>query len=452
VPPVQERLFEVRADRTEEDALAAVVGGWLECLGPVTVADLAERTALAPSRVEVGLGRLEMRGSALRGHFRRDVDAEEWCDRALLARIHRLTLGRLRREIEPVTAAQLMRFLLRWQHVHRGTQLHGRDGLLEVVGQLQGYELPARSWETHVLPARLARYDGDDLEHLCLAGAVAWGRLRVETPEDPGKARAPGRAAPLAFVLREDMEWLLAASEDDPGELPGDAAAVYEHLRTRGASFAVDVARATSLLPAAVEEALWVLVARGLVTGDGMAGVRRLIERPEEQRRGRRLRMLRGGRARLAPMGRWSLLRPGVRGAAAEPERFARMLLRRWGIVMRELAMRETHLPPWREIVRALRTLEARGEVRGGRFVAGTVGEQFALPQAVEALRALRRTSGDEEGTVISAADPLNLVGIVLPGSRIAPAARDMIAYRDGVVAEVGELGTVRHRLGLGRL
>jgi len=449
-PAVQERLFETRADRTEEDALASIVGGWLECLGPVSVPELAERTGLAVSRVAIALGKLEMRGGAVRGRFRPDAADEEWCDRALLARIHRLTLGRLRREIEPVTAAQLMRFLLRWQHVHPGAQLHGRDGLLEVVGQLQGYELPARSWESHVLPARIAGYDAEDLEDLCLSGAVAWGRLRVDVPDDPAKARAPGRAAPLAFMLREEMDWLLAGSSDEPGELPGDAAAVYEHLRQRGASFAVDVARATGLLPAAVEDALWILVARGLVTGDGVAGVRRLIDRPEEQRRGRRLRMLRGGRGRLAPMGRWSILRVDVDARRAEPERFARMLLRRWGIVMRELTTRETHVPPWREVARALRTLEARGEVRGGRFVQGTVGEQFALPQAVEALRALRRGGGEREIAVVSAADPLNLVGIVLPGSRIAPAAREAIAYRDGVVAEVGELGAVRHRLGLG--
>src|SRR6185295_11899827 len=199
---------------TEEEALAAIVGGWLECLGPITATALAERLRLPGTRVAIGLARLEQEGRVLRGRFTPSSTEEEWCERRLLARIHRLTLGRLRRAIEPVEAADYLRFLFRWQHVHAGTQLHGRDGLLEVIGQLQGVELPARAWESQVLSARVARYDPADLEHLCLAGAVAWGRLRGDEPladdAEPRRGRAPGRAAPLAFVLREDLPWLLA--------------------------------------------------------------------------------------------------------------------------------------------------------------------------------------------------------------------------------------------------
>jgi ATP-dependent Lhr-like helicase len=206
------------------------------------------------------------------------------------------------------------------------------------------------------------------------------------------------------------------------------------------------------LLPAAVEEALWTLVAHGLVTGDGVAGLRALIDKPDDGRRARRLRMLRGGRGRLVPAGRWSLLRAGLDDVPADALRAARLALRRWGILMRELTAREPSLPPWRELVSALRTLEARGEVRGGRFVAGTVGEQFALPEAVEALRGLRRRSSGTETVIVSAADPLNLVGIVVPGGRIAPATRDVVAWRDGAVAEVGELGAVLSRLRRGAL
>ncbi len=441
-------------EQSEEEALAAIVGGWLECVGPITPAALAGRLEVRAGAVAIGLAGLERTGNALRGHFTPGVDDEEWCDRRLLARIHRLTLGLLRRQIEPLPAADFLRFLFRWQHLQPGTQLHGRDGLLEVIGQLQGLELPARAWEAQVLAARVARYDPADLEQLCLAGAVAWGRLRSEEPVEadtgPRRVRAPGRAAPLAFVLRDDLPWLLApmaAGVDD--ELPYDARAVLAHLQQRGASFLSDLVRGTGLLPAAAEDALWTLVARGLVTGDGVAGLRALLAKPETQRRARRLRALRGGRTRLLPAGRWALLRAGLGDQVdLDPMRFARQCLRRYGVVVRDVLARETRLPPWRVLLRALRTLEDRGEVRGGRFVAGLVGEQFALPEAVVALRAVRKRPETPETVVVAAADPLNLVGILVPGARIAPATHEVIAFRDGVAVETGELGAVRSRLG----
>jgi ATP-dependent Lhr-like helicase len=271
----------------------------------------------------------------------------------------------------------------------------------------------------------------------------------ADDDEEPGprRARTPNRAAPLAFVLREDLPWLLSPHATPP-EIGGDAELVLEHLRARGASFVTDIARGTRLLPAAVEEALWTLVASGLVTGDGIAGLRALIEKPDESRRTRRLRMLRGGRGRLVPAGRWACLRDTVEEASHDVERFARQWLRRYGVVMRELLARESRMPPWRDLVRMLRTLEARGEVRGGRFVAGMVGEQFALPEAVEALRAVRRRTGGEETVIVAAGDPLNLSGILVPGPRIPPASREVIAFTDGAVVETGELGAVRSRLG----
>ena len=440
----------------EEEELRTIVGGWLECVGPTTAAALAARLGLGSSRVEIGLAALEGTGAALRGHFTPGTTDEEWCDRRLLARIHRLTLGRLRRSIEPVPPADFVRFLFRWQHVQPGTQLHGRDGLAEVLGQLQGLELPARAWEAQILPARVAHYDPADLEQLCLSGAVAWGRLRPDLPESEDEtpdipirpARAPGRTAPLAFVLREDLPWLLGRGpEEAPRDLPSDARSVFEHLERRGASFLADIARATGLLPAAAEEALWALVARGLVTGDGTAGLRALL-RPDGERRARRLRAVRGGRARLLPAGRWSLLHAGVESAPdPDPLRFARQCLRRYGVVVRELMARETRMPRWRVLLGALRTLEARGEVRGGRFVGGLVGEQFALPEAVEALRAVRRRPEEPEVVVVAAADPLNVVGLLVPGARIPAVGREVIAFRDGVPAETGELGDVLSRL-----
>jgi ATP-dependent Lhr-like helicase len=247
-----------------------VVRGRLECTGPHTEEELARALDLAVDAIAVACARLEGDGLILRGQFSAPSQSpasggrqgpppagyrSQWCDRRLLARIHQLTLGRLRREIEPVPAADLMRFLFRWQHVQSGTQLHGRPGVLEVIGQLEGIELPARAWEAQVLPARIANYDPDELDHLCLAGAVAWGRLRTDPPEDapadPRRPRVPNRAAPLAFVLREDLPWLLAPAHE-AADLTGDARQVLAHLERRGASFAGDIARACGLLPAAV--------------------------------------------------------------------------------------------------------------------------------------------------------------------------------------------------------
>jgi ATP-dependent Lhr-like helicase len=319
-----------------------------------------------------------------------------------------------------------------------------------------------------VLPARIGNYDPADLEHLCLAGEVAWGRLAVTLSADeddadlppPRRRQAPTRAAPLAFVLREDLPELLEPEPRGRGwyqELSPIAREVLETLERRGASFLADIARAIHRLPAEVEAGLWELVASGFVTGDGVAGLRTLLL-PEEKRQPRRhatarhLRSLPGrGARRLMPVGRWSLLRAGVdaRSEVSETaEHAARRLLRRYGLVFRQLCARERRLPPWRHLLAALRRLEARGEVRGGRFVAGFVGEQFALPEAVEALRGVRRRHVAGEVVIVAAADPLNLVGILTPGPRVSPFSGQVIAYRDGVPVEVGELGAVLSRLG----
>ncbi len=366
-----------------------------------------------------------------------------------------------------MSPSDFIRFLLRWQHVHPGTQLHGRDGVAQVIGQLQGLELPAPAWERDVLAARIDLYGGGDLEQLCLAGEVAWGRLRLaaangEETDDAangprpvrGKRRAaPTRAAPLAFVLRESLPLLLEpppADGDARGDLSSAAGDVLAHLERYGAAFLADIARATGQLPSQTEEALWELVARGLVTGDGIAGLRTLLL-PEAKRRPRRhLRALRGGSARrLMPVGRWALLRPPGTATAAEEEaheRFAWQLLRRYGVVVRELLAREVRAPAWRKLLGIFRRLEARGEIRGGRFVAGYVGEQFALPEAVDALRAVRRSAGKGETALIAAADPLNLVGILTPGARVSPFSNQVILYRDGVPVDVGEKGAVLSR------
>jgi ATP-dependent Lhr-like helicase len=451
---------------TEEEGVRRIVQGWMEAIGPTTVAALARRLGLLSGRVETALLTLEAGGVVLRGRFTPGVDAAttEWCERRLLARIHRLTLGRLRREIEAVAAADFLRFLFRWQHVHPGSQLHGRDGILSVIGQLQGMELPAPAWEGEVLPARIARYSGADLEQLCLSGAVAWGRLRLrndsaEAEEMPRRRQMLTRSASLGLVLREQLPHLLEAGSIGAGEMSGlssTAGAVVRHLQTRGASFLLEIARTTRHLESQIEEALWELVARGLVTGDGIAGLRLLLTKGEAKREPhRRFRAVRGGLARAShvPVGRWSLLRePGSAGvgqvAAAEAEEIlARQLLRRYGVILRELLARETRAPSWRTLLGIYRRLEARGEIRGGRFVDGFSGEQFALPEAVETLRAIRRNREGGEMVLVAALDPLNLVGILTPGARLSPLSGQAILYVDGVPTEVGEPHSLRAKL-----
>jgi len=456
-----------RADSvSQEDGVRRIVQGWMEVIGPTTSPALALRLGLAPGKVEAALLALEADGVVLRGRFTSGSDPQtmEWCDRRLLARIHRLTLGRLRREIEPVPAADLLRFLFRWQNVHPGSQLHGREGIVQIVGKLQGLELPAPAWERDVLPARVARYSLADLEQLCLSGVVAWGRLRLredapEGPEESGRRQVPTRAASLGLVLRQDLDRLLEGRSIKPEELAGlssTARAVVRHLQTRGASFLADIARAVGQLESRVEEALWELVARGLVTGDGIAGLRLLLAKNEAKREvHRRFRAIRGGQAmaRHVPVGRWSLLRdpndaaPRQAADREAAEEFARQLLRRYGVVLREVLARESRAPAWRILVGIYRRMEARGEIRGGRFVAGFSGEQFALPEAVESLRAIRRTRGSREEVLLAASDPLNLVGILTPGNRVSPLSGQGILFVDGVPVDVGKSAALRARL-----
>jgi ATP-dependent Lhr-like helicase len=443
---------------TEEEGVRRIVQGWMEAVGPITAAALAERLGLSPRTVEGALLALEAGGVVLRGRFTPGVEAgtTEWCERRLLARIHRLTIGRLRREIEPVAAADLLRFLFRWQHIHPGSQLHGRDGIVSVIGQLQGMELPAPAWEREVLPARIARYSGADLEQLCLSGVVAWGRLRLreeaaDDEEAPRRRQGFTRSASLGLVLRERLPDLLEAGPVGPEMMSGlssGARAVVRHLQARGASFLIEIAKATGHLESQVEEALWELVARGLVTGDGIAGLRLLLTSGEAKREPhRRFRAIRGGlgRARHVPVGRWSLLREPdeAGGGQTSPpdadEAFARQLLRRYGVVLRELLARETRAPAWRTLLGIYRKLEARGEIRGGRFVDGFGGEQFALPEAVETLRAIRRRREGDEMVLVAASDPLNLVGILTPGSRVSSLSGQAILYVNGVPVEIGE-------------
>jgi len=403
------------------------VRGWMESLGPVTAASLAKTLAAPHDEIESALLKLESEGQVMRGRFSPQLAAgeTEWCNRRVLARIHRLTLGTLRREIEPVTAAQFEQFLFRWQHVLPGSQLHGADGLSQIVKQLQGYEISAAAWESDVLARRVARYEPDFLDQLCLAGEVMWARLSPHPAfEDPEPRRVrPTRTAPIAIFLRESADWLasLEATPKTP-TFSHPARDVLNQLEQRGASFFADLVRSTGRLASEVEDGLWELVAAGLVTADGFENLRSLVD-PKRRRGEGRGRL---ARPRHAP-GRWALIRHSSSFIAGEARAaaFADQLLARWGVIFRDLLAREALAPPWRELLTVLRRKEAQGEIRGGRFVSGFSGEQFARPEALDLLRAVRRSNpAPDEHPNISNADPLNLAGIILPGPRVSTLLR----------------------------
>ena len=403
--------------QSQEEAFTEVLRGWLECSGPLSAAEMAERLGADAELVQAALLRLETQGQLLRGRFL-DARAEQWCNRRVLARIHRLTIGTLRREIEPVSTATYVAFLQRWQHVAPTSRLHGIDGTLQIVKQLEGYEIPAAAWEASILPARVAGYRPEYLDRLCYGGDVMWGRLTPHPAleagaEQSGRVR-PTKLAPIALLLRANAEELIVRRDGVCGLSHAALETLAEIERLRAPFFA-EILRAGKRLPSEVEEALWQLVAAGLVTADGFDALRSLSD--AKRRLGEK-----GLRARpRSSSGRWTLLLGSLE--RIEAETFARRLLARWGVLFRDVIARESLAPPWRELLAVLRRMEARGEIRGGRFVAGFVGEQFALPEAIETLRSVRRTGGKPEPLALSAYDPLHLSGIILPGADAAPEA-----------------------------
>jgi len=381
-PPLSRRI-----EWSRENAITEIIRGRMSLLGPTTAAELATSINISEHDADTALLKLESEGAILRGSFSPRETAVEWCDRRLLARIHRYTLNRLRAEIEPVTGADFMRFLFAWQHVTPSTRLTGIDGLSEVIKQLDGFEIAANAWEKHILPQRIDRYEPSQLDTLCFSGEIGWARLTTG----------------VAIFPRQHMNaWLT----ENKVTLSERAQNILDTLRARGASFARDLGNDT--------EALNELVNAGLITSDGFIG-----RKPERA-------------------GRWSLITNDTdREEAVEIQ--ARALLKRYGVIFRRLLTREPNAAPWRDLARVYRRLEARGEIRGGRFVTGMSGEQFTLPEAVTHLREIRRTTPDGRIIVISACDPLNLVGILTSGDRIRAIARTRIAFRDGIAVSVME-------------
>ncbi len=432
----------VEAEDGEDGALMALLRGWTESLGPFTEAGLASTLGLSVTLVRRGMAQLEAEGAVLRGRFTPGVAEEEFCNRRILARINRDTVAGLRQEVEPVPVATFIQFLFRWQHATAGTRGQGDGGLLQVLEQLQGFEAAAQVWETELLPLRMSPYDGTALDRLCLGGEAVWGRFarRPVDQELAGGRAALARTGPVSLGLREDLDWLLDPPPPDDAVPSGAAGEALAFLRVRGASFIGDIIAGTRRLPSEVEEALWQLAAAGLVTADGFGALRGLVtgasKRVSASRRGRRPARRRTGGSR------WSLLQaidPSEDGIAER----AHQLLRRYGIVFPEVLGREPMAPPWRTLLQVYRRAEARGEIRGGRFVAGLVGEQFALPEAVEAMRSLRRSEPTGETLAVSACDPLNLAGVITPGPRVPAVSGNKVAFRDGVPVASLQTGDV---------
>ncbi len=367
------------------------------------------------------------------------------CERHLLARIHRYTVRRLRREIEPVAPRDFLRFLFEWQHVAADSRLQGPDALAAVLAQLEGFEAPAAAWESEILPARVNGYEISWLDELCLSGRVVWSRLRPRAASTAGHGVGPVRATPIVLVQRRSLPvWntLGAAADNSPPGMSSRAEAVAHHLREHGASFFDELLAGTSLLHVELEGALAELVASGMLNSDSFAGLRALLvpqsKRPApHRRRGRRTALL-----GIADAGRWSLLRPAaapIDGKNPQStnvesvEYIARTLLKRYGVVCWRLLAREASwLPFWRELLRTYQRLEARGEIRGGRFIAGLSGEQFALPEAVGLLRSVRQKPHSGALVAVCGADPLNLVGNLVAGANVPALTAARVLYRDG--------------------
>jgi ATP-dependent Lhr-like helicase len=453
-----------------EEALVEILRGRLEGLGPVTVNALVESSGLNKLDIETALLRLESEGFVIRGLFTPGTTETEWSARRLLARIHSYTLNRLRQEIEPVSSADFVRFLLAWQKLAPDHQMEGPESVRAIIEQLEGFEAPAAAWEGELLPGRLVEYDPAWLDALCLSGEVVWARLtpplRSASENERPRAGAPVRNTPIALLRRKNFAlWSsvfpLSSQELKDSDFSSKTQVVLEYMRQRGASFFTDIVESTRLLRSQVEESLAELVANGVVVSDSFTGLRALLTPGSKKTQAAARRKQRQPVYDMASAGRWSILQRGSNDSrssstqrAFDPEtseEVAWVLLKRYGVVFKRLLEREGMSIPWRLLLRVYHRLEARGEIRGGRFVAGISGEQFALPDAVGMVRAIRRQGAQESLISVSAADPLNLVGVITPGNRVASHTSNRVLYQDGVPVAALESGETRFIVELSR-
>ena len=481
---------------TLAEALVEIIRSRLEGMGPTTVESLSASSGLPIREIDGALLRLEAEGFLIRGQFTPGTARTEWCARRLLARVHSYTLNRLRQEIEPVSTADFIRFLLAWQKVAPDHQVEGPESLRTLLEQLEGFEAPAAAWEGELLPSRLVEYDPAWLDALCLSGEMIWARLTPPAAQKPpqmppqipsqindseqgpqairkSRGSGPVRTTPIALVRRRNFAiWNSAFPLPAPAELnfSTNTQAVHDYLTARGASFFHDIVDGTKLLRSQIEDSLAELVANGLITSDSFTGLRALLTPAHRKTRAAARHKQRHPVYDMAGAGRWSILnrltgtaavaKGSINGKptqvarpldAESKEAIARILLQRYGIVFKRLLEREGITVPWRDLLRVYHRLEARGEIRGGRFVAGISGEQFALPEAVGLVRSIRRAPAIETMISISAADPLNLVGIITPGGRITAHSANRVLYRDGAPVAVLEGNETSYLIELSR-
>ncbi|HLE63284.1 MAG TPA: hypothetical protein VI750_09100, partial [Pyrinomonadaceae bacterium] len=455
---------------SREDALVEIFRGRLEGLGPVTVKALAAASGISTGDVEAAMLKLEAEGFVIRGRFTPESNETEWCARRLLARIHSYTLNRLRQEIEPVSSSDFIRFLLAWQKLAPEHQMEGPESLAAIIEQLEGWEAPAAAWEGEIFPSRMIEYDPAWLDVLCLSGEVTWARFTpaaIKNGQEKQRGSGPVRTTPIALIRRKNFAiWNSAFPRPAIEELSlsSTTETVFQYLKEHGASFFNDIVDSTRLLRSQVEEALADLVASGLVVSDSFTGLRALLTPAARKTQAAARRRSREPVYQMSSAGRWSILNrqePPLNSSnvvdSETAEQIARILLKRYGVVFKRLLEREGTRVPWRVLLRTYHRLEARGEIRGGRFVAGISGEQFALPEAVGMLRAVRRARNTEgmaaqEGLIsVSAADPLNLNGIIIPGNRLTAHAANRILYRDGEPIAELESGETKFLVELSR-
>jgi ATP-dependent helicase Lhr and Lhr-like helicase len=462
-PPISAPESVVRVAWSVEEALVEIIRGRLEGLGPVTVEQLVGSSGLSKLEIETALLRLEAEGFVIRGKFTPGATETEWSARRLLARIHSYTLNRLRQEIEPVATSDFVRFLLAWQKVAPDHQMEGPESLKAIIEQLEGVEAPAAAWEGELLPARMVEYDPAWLDALCLSGEVVWARLtplyRSAESVERTRGSGPVRNTPIALLRRKNFAlWSSVFPQPAPAvtsEFSTTTQLVYDYLSLRGASFFTDIVENTKLLRSQVEEALAELVANGVVVSDSFAGLRALLTPGSRKTQAAARRKHRQPVYDMGSAGRWSILQHGnVAPNSLDPaltEEVAWVLLKRYGVVFKRLLEREGIAVPWRVLLRIYHRLEARGDIRGGRFVGGISGEQFALPDAIGMLRAIRRAGAQESLISVSAADPLNLVGIIIPGARITAHTSNRILYQDGAPIAAFESGETHFLVELSR-
>jgi ATP-dependent Lhr-like helicase len=429
---------------SEDEAAVEIVRARLSGFGPLTLSAIAEPLAMADNQIAQALASLEAEGYVLRGRFSPGASDDQWCERHLLSRIHRYTVKRLRREIEPVSLQDFMRFLFDWQHLSGATQSQGKAALPEVLDQLEGFSAAAGSWDSDILPARLKDYSQSWLDDICRSGKVVWMRLAARNKV----GAAALRSTPIVLLPRSQVSlWSGLTEQPAPTELSLRAQKVHETLTLHGAMFFDELTSEAHLLRTELENALQELVGAGLVNADSFAGLRALIT-PASKRSAHTSRRNRGAFiGGMDDAGRWALLRRGSVPAAADSKRtpptdpatlehIAMTLLRRYGVVFWRVLEREADwLPSWRELLRTYHRLEARGEIRGGRFISGLAGEQFALPEAIPLLREIRKRPLDGSVISISGTDPLNLVGTLLPGAKVPALVGNRLVYRDGIAA-----------------